>query len=90
MKTSKDPARIRPFQFHGDYHSVYRLWEEAGQGLHIRRSDRPEEIQKKLQRDPDLFLVAEVNEEIIGSILGGFDGHRGIMYHLAVDGSYRR
>ena len=36
------------------------------------------------------ILVAEINGEIIGSVLGGYDGRRGIMYHLAVALSHRR
>ena len=28
--------------------------------------------------------------EVIGSVLGGFDGRRGMMYHLAVDHQYRQ
>jgi ribosomal protein S18 acetylase RimI-like enzyme len=55
----------------------------------VGRSDAPEEIQKKLQRDPDLFLVAEENHEIIGTIIGGFDGRRGMIYHLAVQANLR-
>lgn len=68
---------------------MLRLWENAGPGIHVRRSDQPEEMEKKLQRDPDLFLVAEVDGQIIGAVLGGFDGRRGIVYHLAVAGPYR-
>jgi len=64
---------------------VYALWQRAGEGIHLRRSDEPDEIQKKLQRDPDLFLVAEGNGQIIGTVIGGYDGRRGMMYHLAVD-----
>ena len=75
---------IRTFHFPDDYSAVIRLWENAGPGIHVRRSDQPEEIQKKLERDPDLFLVAEHGGQIIGSVLGGFDGRRGMMYHLAV------
>jgi ribosomal protein S18 acetylase RimI-like enzyme len=69
---------------------VRTLWEQAGPGVHVRRSDEPEEIAKKLQRDPDLFLLAIESGEIIGSVLGGFDGRRGIVYHLAVTEAYRR
>ena len=53
-------------------------------GVKVGRSDTPEEIQRKLQRDPDLFLVAETDEEIVGTIIGGYDGRRGMIYHLAV------
>jgi len=75
---------IREFIFPEDYDAVLELWYNAGSGIQIRRSDQPDEIFKKLQRDPDLFLVADLNGKIIGSVLGGFDGRRGMVYHLAV------
>ena len=80
---------LRNFQFPKDYVEVIKLWENAGPGIHLRRSDEKEEIAKKLQRDPDLFLVAEAGGHIIGSVLGGFDGRRGLVYHLAVEYPYR-
>jgi ribosomal protein S18 acetylase RimI-like enzyme len=58
-------------------------------GVRVGRSDTPEEIQKKLARDPDLFLVAESDAQIIGSIIGGYDGRRGLIYHLAVAEAFR-
>jgi ribosomal protein S18 acetylase RimI-like enzyme len=81
---------IRVFKYPDDYPAVYALWENAGSGIHLRRSDQPQEIEKKLRRDPDLFLVAEMAGRIVGSVLGGFDGRRGMMYHLAVDPSHRQ
>lgn len=81
---------IRTFNFPDDYEAVYDLWMNAGSGIHLRRSDEPGEIAKKLQRDSDLFLVAEVDGKIEGSVIGGFDGRRGMMYHLAVTESHRR
>lgn len=53
------------------------------------RSDTSAEIEKKLARDPDLFLVAESSGSIIGSVIGGFDGRRGLIYHLAVAAAFR-
>jgi ribosomal protein S18 acetylase RimI-like enzyme len=81
---------IRVFSFPDDYPAVYTLWENAGTGIQLRRSDQTEEIAKKLERDPDLFLVAEIDKQIVGSVLGGFDGRRGMMYHMAVRMEYRR
>jgi ribosomal protein S18 acetylase RimI-like enzyme len=78
-----DP-QIREFHYPDDYQAVIALWQNAGPGIHVRRSDEPAEIEKKLDRDPDLFLVCEINGEIVGSVLGGYDGRRGMMYHLAV------
>lgn len=82
--------RIRTFRFSDDYSAVYDLWNNAGPGIHVRRSDQPDEILKKLKRDPDLFLVAEIDGHVVGSVFGGYDGRRGMMYHLAVAGEHRR
>lgn len=76
---------IREFSFSRDFASACALWGASGPGVHLGQSDTPEEIQKKLQRDPDLFLVAEAEGVIIGTVIGGFDGRRGMVYHLAVD-----
>lgn len=81
---------IRSFNFAEDYETVLQLWEQAGPGIHIGRSDTPEEIQKKIARDADLFLVAETGGKIVGTVLGGFDGRRGLIYHLAVRPEYRQ
>lgn len=80
---------LREFQFPIDYSQVIELWNNAGPGIHLRRSDTREELAKKLQRDPDLFLVAELESRIIGTVLGGFDGRRGMVYHLAVEANFR-
>jgi len=80
---------IREFRFPDDYSETLKLWESIETGMNVGRSDTPEEIRKKLDRDPDLFLVAENNEEIVGSIIGGYDGRRGMIYHLAVHKSVR-
>jgi len=83
------PVNIREFCFADDYTRALKLWEGIEAGINVGRSDTPEEIQKKLKRDPDLFLVAELNEEIIGTVIGGYDGRRGIIYHLAVHKTVR-
>ncbi len=75
---------IREFHFGSDYARAKSLWENMEKGIHLGLSDSPAEMQKKLQRDPDLFLVAEAGNELIGTVVGGFDGRRGIIYHLAV------
>jgi ribosomal protein S18 acetylase RimI-like enzyme len=81
--------QIRHFHFPSDYEQVYRLWRSIEKGVHTGRSDTPAEIEKKLSRDPDLFLVAEAEGKIIGSVIGGFDGRRGLIYHLAVTSAFR-
>jgi ribosomal protein S18 acetylase RimI-like enzyme len=84
------PVKIREFHFPNDYSPTVNLWESVEKGVHVGRSDTLEEIQKKLQRDPDLFLVAELNGEIVGTVIGGYDGRRGMIYHLAVHQTVRK
>lgn len=86
---SSPSVQIREFCFPADYEAVFQLWASIERGVRTGRSDLPAEIEKKLGRDPDLFLVAEAQGVIVGSVIGGFDGRRGLIYHLAVHAAYR-
>jgi ribosomal protein S18 acetylase RimI-like enzyme len=73
-----------------DYDTVLALWQAAGPGIEVRPSDARPEIAKKLGRDPDLFLVAEDSQgDVMGVIMGAWDGRRGWIHHLAVEESHR-
>lgn len=85
-----DVISIRAFRFPADYDGAIQLWQHAGDGIGVGPSDQPGEIEKKLQRDPDLFLVAEDDGQLVGTVIGGFDGRRGLIYHLAVAGTHQR
>jgi ribosomal protein S18 acetylase RimI-like enzyme len=87
--SKQSTAKIREFLFPQDYSDVIRLWETAGSGVRVGRSDAPEEILKKTTFAPDLFLIAEQDGRLVGSVIGGFDGRRGLIYHLAVDIQHR-
>jgi ribosomal protein S18 acetylase RimI-like enzyme len=80
--------RIREFTM-DDYDAVLHLWRTAGHGVHLRPTDSRGEIARKQERDPDLFLLAEEDGRLIGTVLGGWDGRRGLVYHLAVAPAYR-
>jgi ribosomal protein S18 acetylase RimI-like enzyme len=75
---------IREFNFPEDYPESMELWKNSGAGITVAKSDSPNEIQKKLNYSPDLFLVAELSGKLIGTVIGGYDGRRGMIYHLAV------
>lgn len=79
--------RIREFRL-SDYDEVVGLWKESG--LILRPGDERQGMELKLQRDPDLFLVAESDRQILGVVLGAWDGRRGWVNHLAVRANYRR
>ena len=67
-----------------DYEGVYCLWlNTPGMGLNDV-DDSLEGINKYLSRNPNTCFVAEENNVIIGVILSGHDGRRGIIHHTAV------
>ena len=67
-----------------DEDAIAALWTK------VFRHDEPHNdplvsIKRKTARDPDLFLVATEDSRVIGTVMGGYDGHRGWIYSLAVD-----
>ncbi len=82
--------QIREYKHPVDYPEVWRLWENMEVGIRLGRSDTPEEIQKKIDHNPELFLLAEIDPQLVGTLMGGFDGRRGLIYHLAVTPLFRK
>lgn len=70
-----------------DYESVYGLWERCK--LHLGKSDSKSEVEKFIKQNPNTCIVGIIEGEIVGCILGGFDGRRGLVHHLSVDERYR-
>jgi hypothetical protein len=60
---------IREFIFPDDYQQVYACG--ARQDLHSSSPSMNPGRSLKLQRDPDLFLVAQIEHLIVGTVLGG-------------------
>lgn len=84
----EDRSIIRPFGI-SDYESVRALWENTP-GVGLRSVDDSREgISKFLLRNPRTCFVAESGNAVTGSILGGYDGRRGYIYHLCVDTAHR-
>lgn len=83
-------AIIRSLDYPADLPAVLALWQAAGPGISLGKSDESAELEKKFSRDPELFLVAEQDGNIVGAVLGGFDGRRGLVYHLAVAPALRK
>ena len=73
--------RIRAFAMR-DYEQVAELWRAAGLSLSL--SDDVHGIEHRLQRDADLFIVAESRGQVVGAVMGCYDGRRGWVNHLAV------
>ncbi|MGH3056123.1 MAG: GNAT family acetyltransferase, partial [Gaiellaceae bacterium] len=54
------------------------------------RNDPRAIIRNKRRVQPELFLVGEVEGRTVATILAGYDGHRGWVYHVAVAAEARR
>lgn len=69
-----------------DYEQVWNLWQIC----RVPNPESREEVQRKLQRDPDLFLVADNNGVIMGVVMGAWDGRRAWIHNYGVDPRCRR
>jgi ribosomal protein S18 acetylase RimI-like enzyme len=63
--------------------AVLALWRDAFPG-DPPRNEPGLVIRRKMGVQPELFLVAVAEDEVAGAVLGGYDGFRGWLYHLAV------
>jgi ribosomal protein S18 acetylase RimI-like enzyme len=79
---------IRPMKI-DDYPLVYELWQEA-EGLNLEESDSEEAIAIYLKRNHGFCFVACDKNCILGTVLCGHDGRRGILRHLAVRRGYQK
>ncbi|HUD46762.1 MAG TPA: GNAT family acetyltransferase [Candidatus Baltobacteraceae bacterium] len=68
---------------------VIALWETVF-GYEAAHNDPSLVIDKKVEVHDGLFLVAIADNVVVGTIMGGYDGHRGWIYSLAVSPSHRR
>ena len=73
-----------------DYHKVYALWMSSKNMGFNDLDDSREGIEKFLDRNPETSFAAFDGDTLSGVILGGHDGRRGYIYHLAVREEYRR
>ncbi|KTB78347.1 GNAT family acetyltransferase [Pseudomonas syringae] len=68
--------------------SVIQLWKTVFNDS--QPHNRPDlSIDKKLAVEDRLFFVSMVNDAVAGTILAGYDGHRGWLYSVAVDPQQR-
>ena len=79
--------QIRPFR-DSDEAAVIALWEAAG--LTRSWNDPRKDIERKRSVQREWFLVGVHDDAIIASVMVGYDGHRGWINYLAVDGAHRK
>jgi ribosomal protein S18 acetylase RimI-like enzyme len=68
--------------------AVVDLWRKCN--LVVPQNDPVEDIKKKIDFQPDLFFIGLLDGEVIGSIMVGYEGHRGWMNYLAITPEFQR
>lgn len=68
--------------------ALIALWTECG--LVVPQNDPNKDIDRKLQVGADLFLLGVLDGEVVASVMGGYEGHRGWINYLAVKPSHQR
>jgi len=82
-----DSISIRPYAA-ADEAAVIALWRDCD--LLRPQNDPHKDIGRKLRVNGEWFLVAEQAGRIVGSVMAGFEGHRGWINYLAVAPAHRR
>ncbi len=62
--------------------AVIQLWKTCK--LVVPQNDPAADIRKKLAFQPELFFLAVMNGQVLGSVMAGYDGHRGWLNYVAV------
>ena len=75
-----------------DYEAIYSLWNSTEQSRRALNpvDDSREGICRYLKRNPNTCFAAVRDGRIIGVILTGHDGRRGIIHHMCVHPDCRR
>ncbi|MFB7643824.1 MULTISPECIES: GNAT family N-acetyltransferase [unclassified Streptomyces] len=71
-----------------DLDAVLAFWKTAAEGTSI--SDDRAGVGRLVARDPDALILAELDGELAGTVIAGFDGWRCHLYRLAVHPDRRR
>lgn len=72
---------VRPYRT-DDEESLVSLWQVCE--LTVPWNNPHKDIARKLQVQPELFLIGILDSRLIASVMGGYDGHRGWINYLAV------
>jgi ribosomal protein S18 acetylase RimI-like enzyme len=72
----------------GDVRAVLALWHHAD--AEPSHTDDVESLERLIAHDQGALMVAESDQQIVGTVIAGWDGWRGSIYRLVVDPSRRR
>ena len=78
---------VRPFE-QADTDAVVKLWQWCGL---TRPWNNPyEDIALKIDFQPELFFVGTLDDQVVATVMAGYEGHRGWIQYLGVSPDRQR
>ncbi len=84
-------SNIQIIEFNNSDHrdQVINLWQSVF-GYEAAHNSPAVAIDKKIRNKDGLFFVAKKNKHVIGTVMAGYDGHRGWIYSIAIHPDHRK
>lgn len=89
LRNNSPKVLIREFRL-DDYDALIALWNDAQLPHRPKGRDRLDKIEREVDRGNAVYLVAELDGKLVGSVLGTHDGRKGWINRLAVSPEFRQ
>jgi N-acetylglutamate synthase len=86
MTTEVEYRNLQP----ENYDDIIRLWQEGNLHVKLKGRDGRARIIEEMSRNPHYLIGAFAGKELVGVVVGSYDGRRGCVNRLAVTGAYRK
>jgi len=80
---------IREFSIK-DYDALITLWNDVQLPFKPKGRDKRDKIECEIKQENAIFLVAEINGKLVGSVFGTHDGRKGWINRLVVASEFQR
>src|SRR5258708_3170416 len=78
---------IRPY-WNSDEEQVIALWHECN--LVAPNNDPQQDIRRKMQAQPEQFLVGVLEGQVVATVMAGYEGRRGWLNYVGVSPRHQR
>ena len=68
--------------------AVVDIWKKCD--LTTPQNDPAEDLKRKLESQPELFFIGLLDGKVVGTVMAGYEGHRGWINYLAVAPEHQR
>lgn len=73
-----------------DYDDIIKIWQEGNLHVKLKGRDGRARMAQEMKRNPHYLIGAFAGAELVGVVVGSYDGRRGCVNRLAVAKAYRK